>query len=135
MNKEQFKNLENSLYKKGYKKYLQNWYHEDFVLGKGFHKKDNKWEEDGNAYQIGLSIYDWSSKPDLWDRLSQAKLNRVGIEVHINVSRTIDERTELYLPWKEDTTIEEIESYAESFYQWVCTQWPKPEGYDSRGTD
>ena len=126
MNKDQFEPLAQSLYERGYKKYNQHWHHEDYVIGKGFHKKDNKWEEGRNAYHLGLSIYDYSLKRNLWDRLSESERNHVGIEIHIDISRTIDERIELVLTWHDDTTIEEIEKIAESFYNWVCITYPEP---------
>lgn len=62
MNKKQFDEFAKILYARGYKRYNQIWHHEDYVIGKGFHKADNVWEEDRNAYQIILSIYDYSDK-------------------------------------------------------------------------
>lgn len=126
MNKDQFEPLAKSLYDRGYKKYNQQWHHEDYVIGKGFHKKDNQWEEGRNGYQLLLSIYDYSLKRELWDRLSTKERTRVGIEIHIGVSRIIDERMDLTLAWHDDTTIEEVEKIAESFYNWVCTVYPEP---------
>jgi len=126
MNKDQFEPLAKSLYDRGYKKYNQQWHHEDYVIGKGFHKKDNQWEEGRNGYQLLLSIYDYSLKRELWDRLSAKERTRVGIEIHIDVSRIIDERMDLTLAWHDDTTIEEVEKIAESFYNWVCTVYPEP---------
>ena len=126
MNKDQFEPLAQSLYERGYKKHIQYWHKEDYVIGKGFHKKDNKWEEDRNGYQLLLSIYDYSLKRELWNRLPESERNHVGIDVHVDVSRTIDERAELFLTWHDDTTIEEIEKIAESFYEWVCATYPEP---------
>ena len=126
MNKDQFEPLAKSLYERGYKKYNQQWHHEDYVIGKGFHKKDNQWEEGRNGYQLLLSIYDYSLKRELWDRLPAKERAYVGIEIHIGVSRIIDERMDLTLAWHDDTTIEEVEKIAESFYNWVCTVYPEP---------
>jgi hypothetical protein len=42
------------------------------------------------------------------------------------VSRTIDERIEMIMDWHEDTAIEDVEAQAESFYQWVCKEYPEP---------
>ena len=126
MTKEEFTQLEAMLYKRGYKKYNQQWHHEDYIIGKGFHKKDNQWEENRNVYQIILSIYDYSSRKDLWDRLSEKERNRVGIEIHVDMSRTIDERIEMVMAWYNNTTIEEVEAAADSFYQWACKMWDKP---------
>jgi hypothetical protein len=126
MNKEQFEPLAKVLCDRGYKKYKQHWHHEDYVIGKGFHRKDNQWEEDRDAYHLGLSIYDYSSRRDLWDRLPESERNHVGIDIHIDVSRTTDERIDLTLSWNDGTTIEEVEKIAESFYNWVCNTYPKP---------
>lgn len=130
MNKDQFEPLAQSLYERGYKKYNQQWHHEDYVIGKGFHKKDNQWEENRHAYQLILSIYDYSLRKELWDRLPAKERTHVGIEIHVDVSRTIDERMDLVLAWHDDTTIEEIEEIAESFYNWVCNTYPEPRKQD-----
>jgi hypothetical protein len=58
--------------------------------------------------------------------LSAKERTHVGIEIHIGVSRIIDERMDLTLAWHDDTTIEEVEKIAESFYNWVCTVYPEP---------
>lgn len=123
MNKEQFDKLASSLYKRGYKKYKQHWHKEDYVIGKSFHKHDNVWEEDRSAYQIILSIYDYSDKD--WPNLPPEMRTHVSIEIHIDVSRTVNERVDLVLAW-DDTTIEEVEAVAESFYKWVCNTYPEP---------
>ena len=59
MKKKQFEKLKADLLERGYKVYHQQWHHEDYVIGKGFHKSDNHWEEDRSAYQIILSVYDY----------------------------------------------------------------------------
>lgn len=124
MNKKQFDKLAESLYKRGYKKYNQQWHHEDYIIGKGCHEEDNKWEEDRTAYQILLSIYDYSDKN--WPNLPPEMKDRVGIEIHIDVSRTIDERIEMCMAWHDNDCIEGIECKAEEFYRWVCQTWPFP---------
>lgn len=94
MNKGQFNILAKLLDERGYKKYNQHWHHEDYIIGKGFHKTDNQWEEGRNAYQIILSIYDYSIRHNFWDRIPKDMRNCVGIEVHVDMARTIDERLE-----------------------------------------
>lgn len=106
----------------GYTMYDQHWKHEDYVIAKGFHKEDNKWEENRCGYQILLSVYDYRGKE--YAKNDPLFHNRVGIEITIDVSRTIDERMELTTCWDENTTIEEVESMAESFYRWVCQKEP-----------
>jgi hypothetical protein len=122
MTQAQFKKLGKMLYKRGYHKYIQHWNHEDYVISKGFHKSDNQWDDDRSAYQILLAIYDYSS----WNKLTVEQRNHVGIEIRFDVSRTIDERIEMIMNWYEDTTIEDVEAQAESFYQWVCKEYPEP---------
>lgn len=122
MKQAQFKKLETMLYKRGYHKYIQHLYHEDYVIGKGFHRADNQWDDDRSAYQIILAVYDYSS----WDKLTVEQRNHVGIEIRFDVSRTIDERIDMIMNWYEDTTIEDVEAQAESFYQWVCKEYPEP---------
>lgn len=124
MNKKQFDKISASLYKRGYKKYDQHWHHEDYILGKGFHRWDNQWEEDRNAYQILMSVYDYSNKD--YPGLRPQDRDHVGIEVRVGVSRTSDERVELVLAWHDDDAIENIEGVAESFYEFVCETWPEP---------
>ena len=124
MKKKQFDDLSEMLYARGYKRYNQHWHHEDYVIGKGFHKDDNLWEEDRSAYQIILSVYDYTDKnyPNLTDEMR----NHVGIEIHFDVSRTIDERIDMDMSWHDTDRIEEIERAAESFYEWVCSFYNKP---------
>ena len=126
MKQAQFKKLATTLYKRGYNKYIQRWYHEDYVISKGFHRVDNMWDDDRSAYQILLSIYDYPSRKDMWDRLTVDERNRVEIDIRFGVSRTIYERIEMVMTWHENTTIEDVEAQAESFYQWVCKEYPVP---------
>lgn len=122
MKKKQFEKLAEKLYSRGYKRYDQHWNREDFVIGKGFHKDDNVWEVDRSAYQILLSIYDYTFLISLPDEMR----DHVGIEVHIDVSRTSDERVEMCMAWHDTESIEDIECAAESFYQWVCSHYKEP---------
>ena len=127
MNKEQFNKLEKQLLGRGYKKYNQQWHHEDYVVGKSFHRNDNRWDEDRAGYQLLLSIYDYTLHPEYYDRMPKEARDHVGIEIHVDVSRIINERMEFTTSWSDETTIEEVEHLAESFYQWVCTEYPEPQ--------
>lgn len=124
MVKDKFVKLEESLVKRGYKKYMQHWHHEDYVIGKGFHKNDNKFEEDRNAYQILLSIYDYSLRHEF--NLSDEERKRVGIQIYVDVSRTSSESFEMTFSWDDDTDIEKIEEIAESFYQFISDNVKEP---------
>lgn len=127
MKKAEFEKLKEHLLEEGYKIYNQQWHNEDYIIAKGFHKEDNKWEEDRCAYQILLSIYDWSDVTKKWyDRMPQDIREKVGIEITIGVSRTIDERIDMSMSWHDDTTIEEVEAQAEEFYKWVNFVWFEP---------
>ena len=126
MNKKQFETLQQSLAEQGYRKFNQHWNGEDYAIGKSFHKSDNKWEEKRSGYQIILNIYDYTLHSEYHDRLPSGYRDHVGIEVRVMVSRTIDERMDLVFSWHDDTTIVEVEQKAESFYQWVCHEYPTP---------
>ena len=126
MNKEQFNKLEKQLLEHGYKKYTQHWHHEDYVLGKSFHREDNQWDEDRAGCQVLLSIYDYTLHPEYYDRILKEHRDHVGIEIHVDVSRVIDERMEFTTTWADDMTIEEVEHMADSFYRWVLTAYPEP---------
>ena len=126
MDKIRFDKLAEELYSKGYKRYNQHWHHENYVIGKGFHKEDNKWDDERYAYQIGLSIYDYSEMHELWDRLPKSMQNHVGIEIHVDMSRTIGERLDFVLAWHDEDTIENVEKWAEHFYRSMCSLFVEP---------
>lgn len=126
MNKEHFNKLEKQLLERGYKKYTQHWRHEDYVLGTSFHREDNRLDEDRAGCQLLLCIYDYTLHPEWDDRIPEWQRKHVGIEIHVDVSRVIDERMEFTTNWDDNTSIEEVERLAESFYQWVCKEYPEP---------
>lgn len=123
MKKQDFEILKADLYVRGYLKYNQHWHNEDYVIGKGFHKEDNQWEKNCSAYQVLFSVYDFDNR---YLDLHPAYKNRVNMEVHIDVSRTADERIEMIIPWRDNTTIEEVEEAAEKFYAYVLSVFPNP---------
>lgn len=125
MNNERFERLKIELSKRGYKIYEQHLYNEDYMICKGFHREDNKWDDTRSPYHIMLLIYDYPKKN--WPNLPIDLRNYIGVEVRVNISRVIDEKPiEMTLSWNDKTTIEEIELYAECFYNWVCATWPEP---------
>ena len=126
MNKEQFDKLEKQLLKRGYKKDGQHWHHEDYALVKSFHRDDNRWDDDRAGSQLLLSIYDYTLHPEWYDRIPKEQRNHVGIEIHVDVSRIMDERMDFTTFWEDNTSIEEVERLAESFYQWVSKEYPEP---------
>jgi hypothetical protein len=126
MNKQEFEELEKLLLESGYSKHNQKWHHEDYIIGKSFHKDDNQWEEGRAAYQIIISVYDWTLHPEYFDRMPESFRDKVGFEIHIDMSRTIDERLELVFDWENSDTIEQIEHLAEEYYNFMCKTIPEP---------
>lgn len=126
MNKEQFDKLEKQLIERGYHKYVQHWKKEDYMLGKSFHREDNRWDEYRAGSQLLLSVYDYTLHPEFYDRIPKEHRDHVGIEIHVDVSRVIDERMELTTTWDDNMTIEDVECMADSFYRWVLTAYPEP---------
>lgn len=127
MNKPQFEQLKESLIKRGYKLYDQQWHLEDYIIGKSFHKEDNQWDDERPAYRILISVYDWTDpSKSFYDRLPSNMKKRIGLEVHIDMSRTINERVELAIPFHDNDTIDEIERIAEGFYTNMCLLLPEP---------
>lgn len=131
MTKQQFTMFKATLQDRGYKQYIQQLYHADYILCKSFHKEDNKWKDGRAAYQIIIAVYDWSDETkDIFTRLPSEMQNQVGLEVHVDISRTIDERFELVFPFYDNDTIEEVERIAEEYYQAMCKIIPKPKEYE-----
>jgi hypothetical protein len=131
MTKQKFINFEASIKDRGYTKYNQQLYHADYILCKSFHKEDNKWEDGRAAYQIIIAVYDWSDETkDIFTRLPSGMQNKVGLEVHVDMSRIIDERLELVFAFNDNDTIEEVERIAEEYYQAMCKIIPKPREYE-----
>ena len=126
MTKEEFEELNQSLTEKGYRVYCQQWHHEDYIIGKSFHKDDNPWEKDRAAYQILISVYDYTIHPEYFDRIPEQHRNHVGLGVHVDMSRTIDERLDLTFDWKKSDTIKKIEQLAEEYYNAMCKIIPEP---------
>lgn len=126
MNKEPFDKLVTQLKERGYRIHSQHWHNEDYVIGKSFHRGDNRWDEDRAGYQLLLSIYDYTLHPEYYDRMPKELRDHVGIDIHVDVSRIIDERKEFTTTWRDESTIEEVEHLAENFYQWVCKEYPEP---------
>lgn len=124
MNKEQYNLIEKYLLDKGYTRGNGQLRRADWCLYKAFGKNDNIWEEDRSLYQILLYVYDYGSISNV----PKEYKDKVGIEVDIMVSRTIDENLNLITDWRfPDTTIMEIENLAEDFYKFVCNRYPNPE--------
>lgn len=120
MTKEDFNKLKAELLDKGYSKYGKSiMRHEDFSYGKSFLKDKNIFEEDRSCYQIILYIYEKFT-------YGFAYGDDYGIEIEISISRTADEIMNFTLPWREGESLEEVESTASEFFNWICVMWPFP---------
>ena len=130
MNKAQFDKFSESLYEKDYKRYNQQWHNEDYLIGKSFHQEDNIWEENRAAYQIMISVYDYTVRTyrnnDYYDRLPKEMKSKVELEAHVCISRTISERLDLTFAIHDNDNIENLEQIAEAFYTSMCNLLPTP---------
>lgn len=126
MVKQEFDDLKTKLIASGYNICTTTMNYSDYYYYKGFYKKDNKWEEDRNGMQIILYVYDYTIHSELWERMPPALRDAIHIEVHFDVSRTIDERIELVQNIEHFKNIEDIEWTGEQFYKWVCQLYPEP---------
>lgn len=124
MNKKEFEVFEKKLLERGYRKWYNQFDHSDYNLYKSFRREDNKFDEDRAAYQLFLRVYDYTLKD--WPNLPKDMRDHIGIEIAVMVSRVIDERLDLTVPFKDSDTIEAVEELAESFYKWVETVYPEP---------
>ena len=117
MTREEYNKLAEELHSRGYKKYPSP----RFVTGeyawfKSFGK--SKFEEDRSNYQICFDVFDFSPYAD---REPHFRDEPYGIEPLVLISRTIDERIDLYLSHTkvDANSIDEIERIAESFHKWA----------------
>ena len=117
MTREEYNKFCEDLKQRGYRKYPTLRYgSDDFAWFKPF--GESAYKEGRSNYQVCFEVIDCSSYAD---REPYLKDNPYGIEPSVRISRTTDERVDLYLPHTkvEDSNIDEIERLAESFYKWV----------------
>ena len=111
MKGEEFIELKNALGEKGYRLTKCVFTSEDHAFYKPFGKYSNPYDEERSCYQIFFRVWDFTIYP-------QAKDRPYGVDVRIAVSRVIDERIDLEIPY-EGQPISYFENKAESFYEWV----------------
>lgn len=111
MTSEQFIELKNALGEQGYRFSRSGFTSEDHAFYKAFGKYSNPWDTERSCYQIFFRVWDFTQFP-------QAKDRPYGVDVKIAVSRVIDERIDLEIPY-EGQPISYFEKKAESFYEWV----------------
>ena len=113
MKSEQYIQLKNELGKNGYR-------HSGYGIAsaashsyyKPFRKYHNPYDdEERSCYQIFYEVYDYRA-------LAPRAAIDYGIEVRLAVSRTMDDRVDLVIPY-EGQSISYFETLAESFYEWV----------------
>ena len=117
MTREEYDKLVTELQQRGYRKYPSpRGSKDDWAWFKSFGK--SAYKEDRSNYQICFDVTDFSPYAD---REPFFRDNPYGIEPSVRISRTTDERVDLYLPHTkvEDNNIDEIERLAESFYRWA----------------
>ena len=111
MTSEQFIELKNALGDQGYRFTRSVFTSEDHAFYKPFGKYSNPWDGERSCYQIFFRVWDFTKYPQALDR-------PYGVDVRIAVSRVIDERIDLEIPY-EGQPISYFEKKAESFYEWV----------------
>lgn len=117
MTHEEYNKFVAELQRRGYRKYPSPRFRKDnWAWFKSF--GESKHQEDRFNYQICFDVIDFSPYAD---REPRFKEDPYGIEPRVLISRTIDERVDLYLSHTkvDDNNIDEIERLAESFYKWV----------------
>ena len=117
MTRDEYNKLTAELQRRGYKKYPSpRGMKDDWGWFKSFGK--SKHQEDRSNYQICFDVINFSPYAD---REPYLRDNPYGIEPSVRISRTTDERVDLYLSHikVEDHNIDEIERLAESFYRWA----------------
>ena len=117
MTREEYNKLVTELQQRGYRKYPSpRFSKDDWAWFKSFGKSAHK--EGRSNYQVCFDVVDLSPYAD---RELFLRDNPYGIEPSVRISRTTDERVDLYLPHTkvEDNNIDEIERLAESFYRWA----------------
>lgn len=117
MTQEEYNKLVTELQRRGYRKYPSPRFMKDsWAWFKSF--GESKHQEDRSNYQICFDVTDFSPYAD---REPFFRDNPYGIEPLVLISRTVDERVELYLSHAkvDDNNIDEIERLAESFFKWA----------------
>lgn len=117
MTHKEYDKFTEELKRRGYKKYPSPRIRKDsWAWFKSFGK--SAYKEDRSNYQVCFDVIDLSPYAD---RELFLRDNPYGIEPSVRISRTTDERVDLYLPHTkvEDNNIDEIERLAESFYKWI----------------
>ena len=117
MTHEEYNRFTEELQQRGYRKYSSPRFRgDDWAWFKSFGK--SAYKEDRSNYQVCFDVADFSLYAY---RDPYLKENPYGIEPSVRISRTTNERVDLYLPHTkvEDNNIDEIERLAESFYRWA----------------
>ena len=112
-----FKAFQEKLIADGFKKYNGKLHNEDYYLAKTLHKTE---DEDGGSrsdLQLFFSVYDFSKYPNF-----PAQDNTyIHLQTEIHVSRNIDERIDLVINDEKFNSIDDLEKFALTFYEFINT--------------
>ena len=113
MTTQQYNVLEGLLQEKGYRYQSGRMSSEDHSFYKPFRKYHNPYDSEGRScYQIFFKVWDWTKYPQ------RAEGDDYGVSVVIAVSRTVNDRVDMEIPYR-GTPISYFEELAESFYEWA----------------
>lgn len=110
--------FESYLQEMGFKKYNGQLHNEDYYLAKTLHRTMP--DEDGDTradLQLFLCVYDFSK----YSRFEFKDFMHLDAEIH--VSRTIDERIDLYIDESKFKSIDDLERLANMFHEFVCNKF------------
>jgi hypothetical protein len=112
MTSKEYESFEEQLKANGYRKYTGAVINEDYYWCKGFEYVE---DEDGDrrpSYQVIFSVWDYRNRPEL----RVPDFDKVGVAVRVIMSG--DGRIDLELT-QDKLDIEDVETKAHSFYEWV----------------
>lgn len=113
--KEEAENFEKILIKRGYRKFIQHYKHEDYLYWKSFERKVDEEGEKTEGYSVGFAFYDWSKYPQHTDR----KCISVALEFVLGQELGVD-RLDISVS-DDKMTMEEFEDFSKKFYDFYLT--------------
>ena len=112
-----FKAFQEKLIADGFKKYNGKLHNEDYYLAKTLHKTEDEDWDSRSDLQLFFSVYDFSKYPNF-----PAQDNTyIHLQTEIHVSRNIDERIDLVINDEKFNSIDDLEKFALTFYEFINT--------------
>ena len=112
-----FKAFQEKLIADGFKKYNGKLHNEDYYLAKTLHKTEDEDGDSRSDLQLFFSVYDFSKYPNF-----PAQDNTyIHLQTEIHVSRNIDERIDLVINDEKFNSIDDLEKFALTFYEFINT--------------